>query len=288
VAKHDHTRTLSIEEQFYLLLPLLFLAVLWWSRRTPAAYVRRLFGVVVVLVVVSFASSIWASNARGAASYFLTYTRLWELGVGVAVAIWIQRRPVQLTKYTDVVALAGLALILGSAVTFNESMAYPGWLAAVPVIGTALVLVFAARTESVVHRTLAVRPFVVIGTWSYGWYLWHWPIIAIAVIAAQRWFPSYNTDLLVVTAIAFSLLLAAITYSLVENPIRYWPKLVTFPTRSLALGVTLTCVALACVALARVGRRLGPALGVGISCEVGEVSDCGVLWVAATTAFAAV
>jgi peptidoglycan/LPS O-acetylase OafA/YrhL len=194
--------SLSIEEQFYLLLPLIFLAVLWWSRRAPAKYVRRLFGVVVLLVVISFASSIWATGSRGSASYFLTYTRLWELGVGVAVAIWFQKRPVQLTKKTDFIALVGLTLIFWSALTFNESLAYPGWRAAVPVIGTALVLVFSARTESALHRTLALHPFVVIGTWSYGWYLWHWPMIGIAVIASQRWFPSYDTNLLVVTAIA--------------------------------------------------------------------------------------
>ena len=235
--------SLSIEEQFYLLLPLIFLAVLWWSRRRPEQFARRLFGVVSAIVIVSFASSIWATGSRGAASYFLTYTRLWELGVGVAIAIWLQRRPVRLTQRTDLIALAGMALIIGSAVTFEQSSAYPGWRAAVPVVGTALVLVFAARTESAVHRTLAIRPLVVIGIWSYGWYLWHWPMIAIAVLAAQRWFPSYDNDLLVVMAIALSLLLAAISHQLVENPIRYWTALTNFPTRSVVLGIALTIAA---------------------------------------------
>lgn len=235
--------SLSIEEQFYLLLPLIFVAVLWWSRRKPAQFARRLFGVISVLVIASFASSLWATGSRGAASYFLTYTRLWELGVGVAIAIWLQRRPVRLTQRTDLIALAGLALIIGSAVTFEQSSAYPGWRAAVPVVGTALVLVFAARAESAVHRTLALRPLVVIGTWSYGWYLWHWPMIALAVLAAQRWFPSYDNDLLVVMAIALSLLLAAIGHEFIENPIRYWSALTKFPSRSIALGIALTVAA---------------------------------------------
>lgn len=235
--------SLSIEEQFYLLLPMVFVAVLWSSRRSPARFVRRIFGAVSILVAVSFAASIWSAGARSSSAYFLTYARLWELGVGVLVAIWFQRRPVQLTKRTDLLVLAGLAIIIGSALTFDESTAYPGWRAAVPVAGTTLVIVCAARTTSILHRILSTRVLVVLGLWSYGWYLWHWPAIAIASLAAQRWFPSYDNDLLIVAAILGSLLLAAITHALVENPIRYWRVLANFPTRSLALGIALTAIA---------------------------------------------
>ena len=235
--------SLSIEEQFYVILPLLVVGVMAWSRKHRESFVTRLFLMVFVVVAVSFGLSVWLTPTKGEAAYFLTYTRIWELGVGVLLAIVLRWYPRLLPRAANALALAGLAAIVGSAFLFSDSSGYPGYRALLPVAGTVLVVAFANRAQSTSGRLLSVGPLVVIGTWSYGWYLWHWPMLALARMSGRRWFPDRDANVLVLFAIVLSLLLAAITYQLVENPVRYSKFFVSLPKRSLALGVALTIVA---------------------------------------------
>jgi peptidoglycan/LPS O-acetylase OafA/YrhL len=235
--------SLSIEEQFYVILPLLFVGVMAWSRRNRELFVKRLFLSVLVLVAVSFTLSVWLTPTKGEAAYFMTWTRLWELGVGVLLAICLRWWPIPLSRFADGLAFVGLVTIVGSAFLFDGSTGYPGWKALVPVLGAVLVVAFAGRSRSWSGRVLSVTPLVVIGTWSYGWYLWHWPMLALARMTGRRWFPGFDADVLVLFAIVLSLLLAAVTYQLVENPVRYSVFFAGLPKRSLALGLGLTCIA---------------------------------------------
>lgn len=235
--------SLSIEEQFYVLLPLLVFGVVLWSRKRRESFATRLFLVVFVLVALSFALSVWLTPSEGEAAYFLTYTRLWELGIGVLLAIVLRWYPKTFPRAANGLALVGVAAIVGSAFLFDSSTGYPGWKALLPVSGTVLVVAFAGRAKNWSGTFLSITPLVVIGTWSYGWYLWHWPMIALARTAGRRWFPDLDTNALVVFAIVFSLLVAAITYQFVENPIRYSSLLVNWPRRSLAMGAILTITA---------------------------------------------
>ena len=235
--------SLSIEEQFYVILPLLFVGVMLWSRRNRELFVKRLFLVVLVLVAVSFMLSVWLTPTKGEAAYFMTWTRLWELGVGVLLAICLRWYRDPLSRFADGLAFVGLVMIVGSAFLFDGSTGYPGWKALVPVLGAVLVVAFAGRAGNWSGRVLSVTPLVVIGTWSYGWYLWHWPMLALARMAGRRWFPGFDANVLVLFAIVLSLLLAAVTYQLVENPVRYSVFFARFPKRSLVLGLGLTCVA---------------------------------------------
>lgn len=235
--------SLSIEEQFYVLLPLLVFGVVLWSRKRRESFATRLFLVVFVLVALSFALSVWLTPSEGEAAYFLTYTRLWELGIGVLLAIVLRWYPKTFPRAANGLALVGVAAIVGSAFLFDSSTGYPGWKALLPVSGTVLVVAFAGRAKNWSGTLLSITPLVVIGTWSYGWYLWHWPMIALARTAGRRWFPDLDTNALVVFAIVFSLLVAAITYQFVENPIRYSSFLVNWPRRSLVMGAVLTVTA---------------------------------------------
>jgi peptidoglycan/LPS O-acetylase OafA/YrhL len=235
--------SLSIEEQFYVILPLLFVGVMAWSRRNRELFVKRLFLAVLVLVAVSFTLSVWLTPTKGEAAYFMTWTRLWELGVGVLLAIVLRWYRDPLSRFADGLAFVGLVTIVGSAFLFDGSTGYPGWKALVPVLGAVLVVAFAGRAKSWSGGVLSVAPLVVIGTWSYGWYLWHWPMLALARMAGRRWFPGFDADVLVLFAIVLSLLLAAVTYQLVENPVRYSVFFAGLPKRSLALGLGLTCIA---------------------------------------------
>jgi peptidoglycan/LPS O-acetylase OafA/YrhL len=235
--------SLSIEEQFYVLLPLLVFAVVVWGRKQRESFATRLFLVVFAVVALSFALSVWLTPTKGEAAYFLTYTRLWELGVGVLLAIVMQRYPKLFPRAANGLTVVGGAAIICSAFLFDGATGYPGWKALLPVAGTVLVVAFGGRAKNWTGRLLSITPLVVIGTWSYGWYLWHWPMIAMARSAGRRWFPDLDTNALIVFAIVLSLLLAAITYQFVENPIRYSSFLVNWPRRSLVMGAVLTITA---------------------------------------------
>ncbi|WP_433297015.1 acyltransferase family protein [Actinoplanes sp. CA-030573] len=205
----QHFWSLAVEEQFYLVWPLLILAgAHLWRRRRPLAAVLG------VLVVVSFALSVTETARSAPWAYFGPHTRAWELGAGALLALARTRLP----RWAG---WAGLAAIVASAVTFDDATAYPGWRAAIPVAG-AVVLIAAGD-----NKLLGVRPLQEIGRLSYGWYLWHWPLLTL--------FPtgSIATKAVLVTV---ALGLAGATYRWVENPLRHR---VRYP-RGLAMGAALS------------------------------------------------
>jgi peptidoglycan/LPS O-acetylase OafA/YrhL len=190
----QHFWSLAVEEQFYLVWPLLILAVAHlWRRRRPLAVVLA------VLVVASFTLSVTETARSTPWAYFGPHTRAWELGAGALLALSAVRLP-------KVFAWAGYATILGAAVAYDDATAFPGWRAAIPVLGTVLVIAATGR---------AVLP--ALGRYSYGWYLWHWPLLTIGPVALG--WDGTPVQKLALAAIALGL--AAISYHWVENPIRY-------------------------------------------------------------------
>jgi peptidoglycan/LPS O-acetylase OafA/YrhL len=249
----QHFWSLAVEEQFYLFWPLLILLV--GKRR------RVLAAVLGLLVAGSFALSV-SETARSAPwAYFGPHTRIWELGVGALLALWTtaKKRPTRLLNWTPpktgwgrsheaasgsrvrelvkaAMGWAGLAAIGLAAVRFDDSTAYPGWRAAIPVGGAALLL---AAGGAGTGRLLTLRPFQVIGRLSYSWYLWHWPILVI--------FPAHR----LVGAVA-ALGLAWATYRWVESPLRHRGELRDRPRRGLGLGagLSVTAALVACLLVA--------------------------------------
>ncbi|PRY20719.1 peptidoglycan/LPS O-acetylase OafA/YrhL [Aliiruegeria haliotis] len=233
-----HTWSLAVEEQFYLLYPLLLMAVARWPRRKWGATIA-------VLTLSSFALSVWALRHESVAGFYLAPTRAWELGIGALLALY--PAPERATRSSrHAAAVLGLCLICGSVVLFSGSTPFPGVAALAPCVGAALVIWAGAVGQTVVGRLLSYRGLVFIGLISYSLYLWHWPVLVTARLIAGQ------AELPVGTAIlctAVSCAMAWGSWRFVERPFRRQgalrnisrPKVFTAATSSAAL---LICMAL--------------------------------------------
>ena len=212
-----NTWSLSVEEQFYLVFPILVVIALVCMRRRFA-----LLTVVTVITVISFVLSLaltsgWSpgdvTNQPQTWAFFLSPARAWEFGVGALLAIAIARHswrpsPAQ----SKVLALLGAVLVVVALWGINLDTPFPGVAALVPVLGTTA-LIAAGATSNPISRVLSTKPPVLIGDASYSLYLWHWPVIVLATIV----WPQPFTPLL---AAIVSVLPAAISYHYLEDPIR--------------------------------------------------------------------
>ena len=190
-----HLWSLGVEEQFYLIWPLL-LIVLRKSRVRPF----------IALTIICTASLVYSSTAaftNPAAAFYSPLSRLWELGFGAVLAA----RPIKVPHQTIISAL-GLIVIVGSAWFLSSAAPFPGVLAVPPALGTAAIIVAPSPI-------LRQQPFVGVGLISYTLYLWHWPILSFA---ATLHYDGGTPRALVVAA---SVVLAWLTTRYVERPIRF-------------------------------------------------------------------
>ena len=238
----QHFWSLGVEEQFYAVWPLLFVVVTIGAATTTAVR-RRVLGIVGVIAGASFAMSVATSGSTRTWAYFGTHTRAWELAAGVALATaWpaLQRARTTwrvATGWAGLVAL-GIGVPLAGATT-----AFPGWIAAIPVLGTVAVLAADDDPNGPV-RILGRRPLQWLGAHSYGLYLWHWPAL---ILGGRVLNDSVVAD---VALIALAVGLSAISLRWMENPVRYASTLVSSSRRSLALGAATVTAAVAVSAVA--------------------------------------
>ena len=209
-ASHDkwllHTWSLAVEWQFYLLLPLLLL-LLWrlWGLR---GCVRGL----ALLAVISFLWSVYATAHWPASAFYLLGSRAWELVAGGLT--WYLSSRVHLSdRWCRFGEWGGLGLIVLAIAGCNGDTPWPGSMAALPVLGTMLVLLV-ARTDS---RLLGHPLAQWLGRCSYSIYLWHWPLVVLLAYGNLQ-----SSTLAVAAALLGTLLLGALSYRFVETPGRVW------------------------------------------------------------------
>lgn len=224
-----HLWSLGVEEQFYLIWPvLLFVA---WKRRID------MLATVVAILAASFTLNVLRVHTHEAATFYLPGSRFWELLLGGAFACWQTTGATWVPRIgplgptgANLTAALGLALTTGSALFLDGTLMFPGWWALLPTLG-ALLLIMAGPQAWINRRLLASRLMVFIGVISYPLYLWHWPLLSFdnvidpGPISAPR-----RVFLLLVAA-----LLAWLTYRLVERPIRSNPALIPVAWRLAAL-----------------------------------------------------
>jgi peptidoglycan/LPS O-acetylase OafA/YrhL len=254
----QHYWSLSLEEQFYLVWPIVLVGLFLVTRRVSARNrVRILGGAIALLAMASLVWSIVDTAASPSSAYFSTFTHAWEFALGALLALLHDRvaasRSDRLPRLRAVATWVGLAAILAAGVLFTGASPFPGWIALLPV-GGALLVIAAGTSASRIQAPLllASRPVQAIGDWSYSIYLWHWPLIVILPYALGHPIGTVTKIAILVATIV----LGALAKRFVEDPVRLSPLLARPVWRSyLAFGLAAALVVGSAVGVGGVAAR---------------------------------
>ncbi|GAA2750163.1 acyltransferase family protein [Amnibacterium kyonggiense] len=264
----EHFWSLGVEEQFYLVWPLAVLGAAMLARRRLASIRTAVLVPFVLVLIASLLFGIVFTFSGSPAAYFVTPTRMWELAAGGVLAVLlVDRQPPPLAAAA--LQIAGVIAILLAGALFTARTPMPGVAALVPVAG-ALAVITAVDAVGL-RRIWAIPPVQYLGAISYSLYLWHWPVIVFTRLLLRHPLGIVSGG----AVIALSLLLATLSYRLVEQPLRRVP--IRRPGRLIAIGIacSLVVAAVAAVPILRnsiadaaegtartaVLREAGPAIG---------------------------
>jgi peptidoglycan/LPS O-acetylase OafA/YrhL len=210
-----HTWSLAVEEQFYIVFPLILLLVRRYSS-------RRERQIMAVLGLLSLALSIWLVRTDQAGAFYLLHSRAWELLLGALLALGMVPA-IRSRLLAGTLGILGLVLIGGSVLLYDETMPFPGLAALAPCIGAAL-LIHTGRDASLFSaQALSLAPVRFIGHISYSLYLWHWPIDVMSRYFGfwYGWDPDLKLHKLALLALSFAA--AILSWHFVEKPFRQRP-----------------------------------------------------------------
>lgn len=236
-----HLWSLGIEEQFYLLWPILILLFARW-KKDP-------FWVAATIFLASFAANVVVSTISPNAAFYLPVTRFWELMIGCMLAGIAYRQKdydgrslgavsnayIQYANSNSVKQVAlwiGVTLVTFALVSISRERPFPSWWALLPTVGTAL-LIWAGPASTIVCNVLTNRALVYVGLISYPLYLWHWPLLSFGRILRLK----EPTILLKIGILAAAFALAALTYRFIERPIRFGRPLRLKPVAALIVAL---------------------------------------------------
>ena len=227
--------SLAVEEQFYLAFPLIVFVI---ARFMPPRFrLRALVATLGIAVILSAWWSLHISAGNPVLSYYSPFTRFWELGLGCLLAILTMRRPAPAGRIQEIAVVSGVVLLVIALLKLNSTSVYPGWLASLP-CGAAAMLIWAGSAErsSLITRILSARPLVYLGALSYSLYLAHyvWLILPGQIVPPLTGWPWTLLE------IGGTIISAALSYHLLENPIRRSRRLA-------ADGIAIVLVLCVCV-----------------------------------------
>lgn len=205
-----HTWSLAVEEQFYIIFPLLALWIAPLGRRWFA------WSIAVILLASLVIAQVW-QQADPSGNFYLLPSRAWELMAGSLASLIFSGRYIdKISKnVSNLLALIGVFLIIASYIAFTPQTAHPSFLTVVPVTGTVLVLLF-ARADNLTGRCLSVPLFIQIGIISYSLYLWHQPVFALSRIHTG----GHLGVPMALAGIVLTVVLSLLSYRFIETPFR--------------------------------------------------------------------
>lgn len=203
-----HTWSLSIEEQFYIFFPFIFVILLNFKKKI-------LFFFISIGIILSLLASIYLANNHPSFNFYMLVSRIWELLVGSLIALYFfYSKKNFLSPHEKKIGIFGLCLIIFSIFFFNENTKHPSLITLLPIIGTSLIIL-SSKKENIITKFLSNKNLVFLGLISYSLYLWHYPIFAIA-----RYNNLFENNFIKLVLIFLSLFLSIFSFYFIEKKFR--------------------------------------------------------------------